>query len=674
MNPSSSQEARRIPTSTSPLLSLPAEVLQLICEYVDSSRMEGNLSAFCLANSECYASAASCLFRTITIHACYTCEEHHPVKVAPILAPDIAGWQALLQRRLAYRHVRRLKIKEKHIGMASIAPAYHPNSTDSSDDFADPPERGFAAPFDLEWTEHYIDDAMASWESLAALIHQFTALADLIWDCSWPLAPCVQAALQSRPAISLHLDAFWFRHYVRYDDLSLPEFEMLVTSQLRSITARSFGYSYGGDEDYTNEAILALISGVNPHIRRASFLSDTIGISGQYAVPALKARKVRRAWPGLTRVSPKSIFNGRSSLTSLEIGGESVPSLELFNSIFEECDLCALKVLKLRVPINYKGLGWLTTHFRSSTLTSLVLGVRGTLLPGPELSEDNLAAAFILSLPPLKALNLVSDIEQSIFDSALEIHGTSLRRLWFPPPQKESRSFFNAERVDKLQRFCPFVEELALSIPRSRGDSIEMSMYKSLGRLARLASLALTLDCEDTSLDLRAEDCDPTPIYPDFNDFDRQYMKTSGFSIIGQGRRPRNGHQRLAIMNAALDKRLALDIFHHIARAKPGFPTDLALRRLELRPVRGCYVTDAVDVMRTVSKWWLIQLRFSDANLLEPIATRIRSPGDVDDEELGPPTDTLDDQMEVIFRKIWPEGPESRKSWSEDWNSLPLVQ
>lgn len=345
--------------------------------------------------------------------------------------------------------------------------------------------------------------------------------------------------------------------------------------------------------------------------------------------------------------------------------------LDFFTEIFRTCDLTELRVLRLCVPYAYEGLAAIAPDCVSvlPSLQALVLGYTSPIYPSCKTSDSKLVTGFLESLPPLRAIRFIAEIDDSVLDSTISRHGPSLRRLWFPPPERKGKIFFNPERLARLSKSCHLLEDLAISFRRTFGDAKEVSMYRSLGRLPRLKILALTLDCEDPALGFRANDRDSTPIYPDFDDVDRERIERS-MALEFEGRWPCKGHFRHAFMNAALDETLAKSIFHIICSE-----ANSPLERLELRPVRGGYTSEAEGVVNHLGKWWLLESFDSfHREKCGPNLSRIRSPGDRDDEIWGPPENTpLSAEMESIFRKIWPARTSENSAWCDDWRSLPLA-
>jgi hypothetical protein len=153
--------------------------------------------------------------------------------------------------------------------------------------------------------------------------------------------------------------------------------------------------------------------------------------------------------------------------------------------------------------------------------------------------------------------------------------------------------------------------------------------------------------------------------------FDQEFSETYAAQRAGYGRRPRKGHIRLAMLNAAVDEDLARSIFDTIANAKPKGDRTLPFERLELAPFRGAYTEEASEAIDVVAQWWLVERDQRADHRDQIIATENRFSEDLT-EEYGPPAG-LDPGIESIFRKIWPGNPDKASDWTLDWTSLPLA-
>ena len=660
----------------SQLETLPEELLQYICELLESRQQ--SLRAFSITSKRCYSAALPTICRYICL-VIWLNDRCEPTRTRLDLLPRIESWLSFLDRRSAKRHVRSLMVTQKE-NDSVITGASYPEYLDSAerdDALLVSPERRCDW---NQWSEPAAkyppkEQCDTVWERLSQLIGRLPALTSFTWDCSWPLPDQIIAALQHRPLADLHLNSFWFADEMREENTSPTELALLSDSRLRSITSRSIevlGYCKG---DYTHEAILDLVSGINPYVRHVSFLSERNQHSpGSFFLDQImKVRDLRAPWPGLRR--PRGLRAPCAKLQSLEVGPLSIG---LFHSVFQNCDLTELQVLKLLVHYNYKGLDYITSSVRFPRLRSLVFGsTASTTFLESEHGEKSYAVPFINSLPSLKAIRFVAQVDQDILDSTLQRHRPSLQRLWFAPPSRREELSFDAQQVTQLRQSLPLLEDLATSIPRSLGDESEVALYRCFGSFSRLSRLSLYLDCDDANLLVDAADedddnYDTEPVYyADFDDFDREHVSGSGPFDTSDTRQVRNGHVRHALMNAALDKNLARAIFDAIATSKPGLASDIPLQRLELRPIRGEYYSMTVEIFMHLSQWWLVESFAGRAEGVRPITTPIRCPGDRDLEAETPALPVLEIEIDRIFQKIWPRASAS-DSWYYGWSSLPL--
>lgn len=599
------------------------------------------------------------------------------------LKADVSYWCDRLERHQALAKVHSLVIQEfcvsewaGHPMLGDMPAVEHMNLLDDDDVFLDLPELSLYMPVALKYAHHSTEDkGMAPWECLAEFVARLPALSDLYYDLSKTPPNCVLQAVQ-RSQSQLHLSRLWFCDYLRYENRAPTELCVLRSPGLRGITARSCGYDINGGEDYTHEAILSLVNESNSEIEHLSLLTDHEGLA-QNMFYSLQDHYPRRPWPGFN--DSKGIPSGhRANLKSFELGGAGYVRMDLLETSFRKCNMSALTTLKLRIPSSHRGFRWLATQVKLPSLTTLVLGETddGAKLRFDGCGNRNPVSEFLASLPPLKVIRFIGDIDQTSLDVTMQVHGQSLKRLWFPHPRERCKTFFDPTRVRSIESNCPMLEDLSLSIPRSFGDMREVEMYRALGGLPRLQRLAIALDCEDTSLHARDEDdCDPTPIYPDFDGLDEEGAGGQLARTMGFGRRVWKGHIRRAIQNSALDEGLARSIFATIRESKPRGDDILPLQRLELRPVRGIYTAESRDTIEEVGRWWL--LRKEQLYSSNVIATELRCPADLDEERYGRRAgeDDLDSGMKAIYRKIWPSASSlsAANNGNLAWKAFPLA-
>lgn len=274
----------------------------------------------------------------------------------------------------------------------------------------------------------------------------------------------------------------------------------------------------------------------------------------------------------------------------------------------------------------------------------------------------NYVGGFIRSLPSLITLKIVNDVRRDDFETAMRYHGASLRKLCLSPFGRLNQISITPQEIAQIRESCPQLENLSLTIPRSRGDAEEVAVYRALGTLSEVQKLSLTLDAFESSAAL-TDDIDDEH---EFDEFDRKlskYVFPPSFSLLP------NGHFRLAFINRALDEDLARAIYQCISSTKKGGA--LPLRKLKLS-MTGHGVITALgsytiwDVFEQIGRSWLLVRHPRDDRPDELLVQEIRGQG-----REGMP---IAKDLEVIFRKIWPKSRKEGGDWRDDWHSLPLAQ
>ena len=454
-----------------------------------------HLSAFSRCNRACHEAAAPTLYATIRLGV--EIPESKTLRWSPQeifsdqpqLINETRQWDDILQRRQAYRHVRRLELKDRCSTVYEPSPfmpvpnpPHHLDLLDCDDEFADPPRGSLAIPLVLkDATYPSEEEETKTWSALACLIDHLPALSDIYYKCTRPPPGCVlRPAVKSNSRPKVHLSNFWFRDYIRDNSDAAPaELSILLSPQVRSVRARSCGFANDGGEDYTHDGILSIVIGLNPKIKHLSLLTD-LEDAEPWMSDSIGTRRERTSWKAFKSARATK---DAAKLVSFELGGTGPVYPELLEDAFRKCNMSRLTTLKLRIPMTHGSLIWLATNVSLPALKTLVLGVAESLLEETEAENGDcdFASTFLCSLPPLEALRFADDISMSTFEVVLRKHGASLRRLWFPPPhpirwppEANNSMSFNATRVQGIREHCALLEDLALPIPRSGGDVNEV--------------------------------------------------------------------------------------------------------------------------------------------------------------------------------------------------------
>lgn len=161
----------------------------------------------------------------------------------------------------------------------------------------------------------------------------------------------------------------------------------------------------------------------------------------------------------------------------------------------------------------------------------------------------------------------MGNIPQSTLDTALAYHGPTLYKLLLTHQQVIGHLI--QRQIADVKEYCPLLEDLRLSIRRSRGDATEVAAYKTLGSIPRLQRLRLGLDASYFAVPYEDDDDNDDepniPNDPAFDEFDQWDFKES----FGSYCKPRNGYIQDGFINSAIDETLACEIFWAIASSKP---------------------------------------------------------------------------------------------------------
>jgi hypothetical protein len=77
-------------------------------------------------------------------------------------------------------------------------------------------------------------------------------------------------------------------------------------------------------------------------------------------------------------------------------------------------------------------------------------------------------------------------------DSVVENYGNGLRRLCLNSPEEDERLLQGD--IAYIGAHCSLLEDLALTLWRSKGDATEVAIYRALGSLPKLQYLSFALD------------------------------------------------------------------------------------------------------------------------------------------------------------------------------------
>lgn len=195
------------------------------------------------------------------------------------------------------------------------------------------------------------------------------------------------------------------------------------------------------------------------------------------------------------------------------------------------------------------------------------------------------------------------------------------------------------------------IEELTITIPRTKGDAQEVAIYRALGSMTKLQTVRLSLDF-------------PSSIPPDknvliSNDPRFDELEAEPFSVGGTpiGRGLHDGRIRDDMINRAVDETLARSIFEMISSAKersryPVKHLELTSRHTLMFRIRNMYLMEFRLVQTLIEREWLLDRNPRDEIRNDILVTPRGSYYDATRGRTLP--HRLDLGLEAVFRRVWP--------------------
>lgn len=654
---------------------LPFEILQQIAGHLHDTH-RASLCSFGLVNSRCHGVTLPITFREIQL----TVRDH------PALQRDVDALTEILSRAGSARHVRHLKIK----GFLSSTAEETENSQDE--------ENRFTLTREIAWfkttgigeiltdeepilfAKHVCHEPVIAkgseedraWAPFVGLIKTLPHLATLVYDCRNQFPPSLLDVLhEHNPRCKLH--HFTFRLRSLQSDVIDPYEMALATSPcLYSVKVASCHRDSVGNDDFNQEATMELVAGLAPNLKEVMMMNFTAARWWKFHDP-------RRRWKGL----PGFVSGARvGELTSLALVGNWVrwsPGIlpgwakhtdfrnlrrltlgggyrrmydhgmdgEMMRWIVQNCSFPRLKALRVRLGRNQDPSEW------------------------PDYAGD--AISLFRAFEPLDELSLTGPLEAEILGAILSRHGPTLRKLELRPMEDPIRvrtildrryvaMQLGKDHILQIQAHCPALEELSMPIKRTKSDAVEADIYKSFGKMERLNSLFLTLDCSECWLDRQSSS---NPL------FDEQDNECCHYFQLGWLQK---GHLGNIFMNCAVDETLARSIWETICQHKIG----TQLQSLKLWTTGGGRLgeyhdnEDIRDIVDNLSRSWLIERVVGEQINVRELGRQGRKMRDqklTNRYNMGRAltgTEAL-----RVFRRVWPQ-KDGSEDWREDWSSLPL--
>lgn len=657
------------------LTGLALETLQQIAGHLHHTHRP-SLYAFSLANETCHRAALPAIFS----------EVHLTVRNRHALQRDVDALNKILSRTDTARHVRYFSIK----GSLRLDVAGHDdpkNEARASDDDTEamawfrttgideilPDEEPILGGRHICHDEPVIsrssEEDMA-WAPVVGLIQTFSRLDTLVYNCRNQFPPSLLDALHDyHPQCKLHHLTFRLRSLL----LDVPdpcEMALATSPCLYGVKVACGERDSVGDDDYNEEATMELVGGLAPNLKEVVMVALMPEFSWKF-------RRPRAPWRGLPGAVPSAAIG---SLKSLSIIDPFRWSPDILQTWAKYTDFGNLRRLALgggyrheyHRGMNDGMMEWIAQNCTFPRLKALGIRIeRDDLYVEKPNYADN-AIALFMAFEPLDELSVIGPLEPKILDAILLQHGPTLRKLTLRPTEDqfedgngrdrwEMPMVFGKEEILKIQAHCPLLQELTVSVKRTKSDTVEAEIYKSFGKMKRLRSLFLILDCSEWRVTRDSN------YKPPFNEEDQEVCYFEWLKI---------GYLRDVLLNCAVDETLARSIWATIYQHKIG----VRLESLKLWTTgansfgKQIRCSNLDDVFDNLSRSWLIERVVEDVIEVRELGRRAR---EVRDQKL---TDfftrhwqTVEPERKElqIFRRVWPR-KEGSKDWREDWSSLPL--
>lgn len=658
---------------------LPLEILQQIASSVEAVH-QPSLSAFSLTCKACHLASTFLVFRRISI----------TVQTREGLCSDIHRLAEALSRTDSTRHVRSITVKgaleliPKKPGQESKENTWLDwwRGTGLDEINLDEELTDYRAKFivyDGPVIKKFLAEDMA-WAPFVGFLNTISYLQDLVYDCQNQFPPSLLKALhEQHPQCRLHHLTFRFRTLLW--GVPYPyEMELATSPSLYRVKAACSWRDSDGDDDFNQEAIMELVTGLAPNLKEVIVLDLFPILSNRYL-------RERESWHGLPGFTGKT----RGSLKSLMIKGYAdLRQPKPIKDWARHTDFACLQHLALEGCYDAKTcvvsgdtMEWVTQNCTFPQLRTLSVWLcrDDMFLDRPHYSQQ--AVYFFQIFENLEALTILGPLDDQIVDAVLSHQGQTLKKLSLTPyespfnvdngrDRKDIPLEFTKKHLLQIQARCPVLEELEIPIKRDKSSASEAELYKCLSKFGSLRYLFLTLDCSnwrvrrDSSYDPQFDEEDDALMW-DHNDWVKK------------------GYVKNTFLNCAVDEVLARSIWETVSQNKVG----RRLERLKLWTAGGgnygcsTYYPDS-EVAKDLSRSWLIERVVRDDQneiTVRELGQRAREARHREAREREERLPTLssgepmsEDETEQFLRTIWPQ-PSDRgddTDWRDDWESVPL--
>ncbi|KAF4909533.1 hypothetical protein CGCVW01_v011953 [Colletotrichum viniferum] len=491
------------------LKTLPIEVLDQICEYLHEDDNVAPVVAFALACKACHEAAKHILVRTIKFRVFQRQDFDHRYGVKPeiqvaMFHRDIQLCSDALHRDGTLSSVRRLVVDD--------VLDYPTEEYKLREIWQQPPlneheKRRNRADFDgylsypkgnrenlhcLAKAHNTGLDVEHLWAPLVALVRKLSVLTDVQFGCSAPFPRWLLKALHERPTtcrlwirnFRLHSSEESFRSAKCLDDADLE----LATSPCLYGVRCWYGQSElkddtedthpGSGRRAANATVLGLLTRISPNLKEVSMLFSQSGSTPSVFLGPFQHLHENEVKETAGSLSSLRIKHGKDSEDSWLLRGP----LETWN---RRTDFAQLQNLSLCAGVTMEAFRLLATcNFQK--LTCLDLRVERTV---SEIRPYQRAMEGFLRGLSSQLRTLRIDGESPLYRLPAGL-GHTLQTLDLMKGTAEPLDIGN---VQQILAESPHIEDLALTIARTKGDATEVALYRALGKLPKLRSLRIRL-------------------------------------------------------------------------------------------------------------------------------------------------------------------------------------
>jgi len=338
----------------------------------------------------------------------------------------------------------------------------------------------------------------SEWQQLAHFIRKLPGMLDLTWGCMEQIAPCVLKALHDeRPTCRLDLQSFLLRSLVQLPSQPIVidsyELELATSPCLHSLALRYDYLDSDGNANYNEDAVADMVAVMTPNLRKVSLLFES---SGNSPARVRSLRVPRRRGRG-DEMRQRSSMNKLGALTWLELC--VIRTGRMLRLWSNKTESSAHGVLKLHSSVNASDLQWLTKYCRLPSLHTLVISPENDR--ERNMGQKELYSAtqgFLRSLPGLVYLKMFGEFDEETLRVAVETHGRVLQHLLLSHvdiPEEEHGWILSGKILTQIWDCCPVLQELAIPLQRSMGNTDELARYTTLGSFRMIRRIHLFLDC-----------------------------------------------------------------------------------------------------------------------------------------------------------------------------------